>query len=225
MPDDSAVSRAGTSTGDGSTPVTQSVSPGAGRVQRRRDRRRAEILTTATRCLVRHGYQGLHLEDVAERSDIAKATLYHYYPSKDALVSAALENIFTEVMKRLAAREERSAATTAGELLGELIDEQLLISTDEDTQDVAVFFYPGTWPQSFDEDIRAKRRRHDAVMRAVAQRGVDSGEFTCPDLAVAMQCLHGILNHAPTWIRPSWPDEQRQAARAAVVTSALRLFR
>ncbi|MDO5618239.1 TetR/AcrR family transcriptional regulator [Kocuria sp.] len=197
---------------------------GSERVQRRRDRRRAQILAQATRVLIAHGYQGLHLEDVAERADIAKATLYHYYPSKDALVAAALNNIFDQVMARLRHRLETTTSTSAQSLLRELIAEQLLISTEADTQDVAVFFYPSTWPATFEEDIRAKRREHDALIRAVAQRGMDNGEFTCPDLAVAMHCLHGVLNQAPLWVRPTWPHDQRQTARDQVANSAMRLF-
>ncbi|WP_131816252.1 TetR/AcrR family transcriptional regulator, partial [Mycolicibacterium porcinum] len=66
---------------------------GSSRVARRRDRRKAEIVKTATRILTESGYQGMSLEDVAEQTDIAKATLYHYFSSKDALVSAALETL------------------------------------------------------------------------------------------------------------------------------------
>jgi AcrR family transcriptional regulator len=37
------------------------------------------------------GYHGMSLEDVAERTDIVKATLYHYVSGKDGLVGEALE--------------------------------------------------------------------------------------------------------------------------------------
>ncbi|WP_446223437.1 hypothetical protein ACTWPB_27830 [Nocardia sp. IBHARD005] len=40
----------------------------------------------------------MRIEDVAERSDIAKATLYHCFPSEDALGSAALEKLTSDVL-------------------------------------------------------------------------------------------------------------------------------
>src|SRR5438132_1860975 len=79
------------------------VSPatGSSRVARRRDRRKAEIMRVTLRILSTSGYQGTSLEEVAERTDIAKATIYHYFAGKDELVAAALESLTTDVLDRL----------------------------------------------------------------------------------------------------------------------------
>lgn len=194
------------------------------RVERRRDRRKAEIIRTATRILTESGYQGMSLEDVAEQTDIAKATLYYYFPSKDALVGAALETLTQEVLDRLAAREAALGAVDAREHLSGLIDEQILILTETAPEVAATFSWPRGWPEVFEQPMKDMRRRHDAVFRGAVQRGIENGEFTCPDIDVALQCLHGILNQSSVWIRPGDDEHDRAHLRAAVVDRALRLF-
>lgn len=197
---------------------------GSSRVARRRDRRKAEIVKTATRILTESGYQGMSLEEVAEQTDIAKATLYHYFSSKDALVAAALETLTQEVLQRLAAREEAVGGVGAREHLAALIDEQIRILTETAPEVAAVFSWPRGWPEVFDEPMKDMRRRHDAVFRRVVERGVAAGEFTCPDVNVALQCLHGVLNQSSVWIGPGIHDDNRAELRAAIVDRALCLF-
>lgn len=194
------------------------------RVARRRDRRKAEIVKTATRILTESGYQGMSLEDVAEQTDIAKATLYHYFSSKDELVAAALETLTQEVLQRLAAREQALGDVGAREHLAALIDEQIRILTETAPEVAAVFSWPRGWPQVFDEPMKDMRRRHDAVFRTVVDRGVVDGEFTCPDVNVALQCLHGILNQSSVWIGPGLHENDRALLRTAIVDRALCLF-
>ncbi|QCQ89878.1 TetR/AcrR family transcriptional regulator [Rhodococcus sp. SGAir0479] len=198
------------------------AAPRAGRVARRRDRRKSEIVRTAIGILAANGYQGMNLEDVAERTDIAKATLYHYFRSKDELVAAVLDVLTDEVMTRLAHRAEQADATSATELLRTLVDEQVRILTETAPEVATVFSWPREWPSTVQKSMKEMRRRHDAVFRDVVERGVADGEFTCPDIDVAMQCLHGVLNQAAVWIRPG--GEDAAAARTAVVACALRLF-
>jgi TetR/AcrR family transcriptional repressor of mexJK operon len=45
---------------------------------------RERVLRAATRSFVRHGYR-ISVEDIARRAGVAKQTLYHHFPSKDAL--------------------------------------------------------------------------------------------------------------------------------------------
>ncbi|MFI2478819.1 TetR/AcrR family transcriptional regulator [Nocardia xishanensis] len=193
------------------------------RVARRRDRRKAEIIRTATKLLSSAGYQGMSLEEVAEQTDIAKATLYHYFASKDELVAAALKYLAQEVLRRLAGRQEAEEGASPRELLRALVCEQILIL--KTSPEVAtVFSWPRGWPEAFEEPLKDIRRRHDAVFRRVVEHGVSEGEFTCDDIDVAMQCLHGILNQSPVWIRPGVRVHDREDVLNATVDCALRLF-
>jgi AcrR family transcriptional regulator len=194
------------------------------RVERRRDRRKAEIVRTATTLLSEHGYQGMNLEDVAERTDIAKATLYHYFSGKDELVAAVIEGLTAEVNRRLEQELDRVRDRSHLEQIRTLIREQVRILTDTAPEVATVFSWPTAWPASFQEIVKESRRRHDAIFRRVVEAGIAAGEFDCPNPDVALQCLHGVLNQSALWIRPSLPVERKAELWEAVVEAAARMF-
>jgi TetR/AcrR family transcriptional regulator, regulator of autoinduction and epiphytic fitness len=193
-------------------------------VERRRDRRKAEIVRTATALLSEHGYQGMNLEDVAERTDIAKATLYHYFSGKDELVAAVIEGLTVEVNRRLEQELDRVRDRSHLEQIRTLIREQVRILTDTAPEVAALFSWPTAWPESFQEIVKESRRRHDAIFRRVVEAGIAAGEFDCPNPDVALQCLHGVLNQSALWIRPSLPVEKKAELWEAVVDAAARMF-
>ncbi|MDV3123576.1 TetR/AcrR family transcriptional regulator [Mycobacterium sp. 21AC1] len=194
------------------------------RVSRRRDRRKAEIVRTATKLLSEHGYQGMNLEDVAEQTDIAKATLYHYFSSKDELVAVIIETLTVGINERLEIQLDTVRDHGFSDQLRALIREQVLILTVERPEVAMVFSWPRTWPAAFEEVIKQSRRRHDAIFRGVVEAGVTAGEFDCPNIDVALQCLHGVLNQSSLWIRPSLPADRSAELRELVVETALRMF-
>ncbi len=60
------------------------------RVQRRRDRRRQELVHLARQIIARKGISGLTVQDVTEAADMAVGSFYTYFPSKEALLEAAI---------------------------------------------------------------------------------------------------------------------------------------
>ena len=205
-------------------PVTTEAARPTSRVARRRDRRKAEIVRTATELLSEHGYQGMNLEDVAEQTDIAKATLYHYFSGKDELVAAVIEALTVDVNRRLEEELDKVKDRSYLEQIRTLIREQVRILTDTAPEVATVFSWPKTWPESFQEIIKDSRRRHDAIFRRVVEAGLAAGEFDCPNPDVALQCLHGVLNQSSLWIRPSLPPEKKAELWEAVVDTASRML-
>ncbi len=62
---------------------------------RKSDRKREVILAAALELFSRGGVDGASLDRVAERADVSKTNLIYYYPSKDALYSAVLNNVLS----------------------------------------------------------------------------------------------------------------------------------
>lgn len=205
-------------------PATTEAPRPSSRVARRRDRRKAEIVRTATQLLSEHGYQGMSLEDVAEQTDIAKATLYHYFSGKDELVAAVIEGMTVDVNHRLELERDKVSDRSHLEQLRTLIREQLRVLTHTAPEVATLFSWPKTWPASFQEIIKDSRRRHDAVFRRVVEAGLAAGEFDCPNPDVALQCLHGVLNQSSLWIRPSLPLEEKAELWEDVVDTASRML-
>jgi AcrR family transcriptional regulator len=55
--------------------------------------RREQILTAATRVFARVGYRCADLQDVADDLGVGKGTLYRYFPTKEALFTAAVDRV------------------------------------------------------------------------------------------------------------------------------------
>lgn len=68
--------------------------------RRRKEARPAEIIAAAMRLWGERGFAATRLEDVAAGADIAKGTIYRYFPSKEALFEAALQARIVVTMDR-----------------------------------------------------------------------------------------------------------------------------
>jgi AcrR family transcriptional regulator len=179
--------------------VSQPVTPSS-RVARKRMRRINEILRVAAEVLGERGYQGTSLDEVAERLDLAKASLYYYFPSKEELFSACLAAVAEEAILRLGAiATDRGTAT---ERLRRLIVEQQVVTAVDRPELSQLFLRHLEWPEALAGKISDWHRRHEAIFLDVIDEGIRTGEFEVIDLAVARRCLLGALNFVPSWYQP-----------------------
>ena len=61
------------------------------RVVKHPDIRRAELLDRAAAVFLRHGYDNVSLNELIADAGVSKGAFYHWFPSKDALISALAE--------------------------------------------------------------------------------------------------------------------------------------
>lgn len=64
--------------------------------------RRQRIVEAAIELGSQGGYEAVHMRDVAGRADVALATVYRYFESKDHLLSAAISEWTAQLQARLA---------------------------------------------------------------------------------------------------------------------------
>jgi AcrR family transcriptional regulator len=170
----------------------------SGRLERKRGRRIAEILTVAAELFGEHGYDAVSLEDVADRLDVTKGSLYYYFASKDELVTAAIEALGDEWTARLArlpaARDEPPARR-----LHALIREHVAIAVREYPAALRLFLEPRDWPPAQQARIKDLRRWHDQLFRQIIEEGVASGEFVVTAVNPVLQCMHAAMSQAPMW--------------------------
>jgi AcrR family transcriptional regulator len=91
------------------------------RRERRREASRDEILAAARRVLLRHGIANTTLAAVAEDVGLSKASLYYYYPSKDALLFELIFGVMethAAAIKALAADAANGSASLSAILRG-----------------------------------------------------------------------------------------------------------
>ena len=175
--------------------------PALSRIERKRLRRVNEILRVAAEVVAERGYQNASLDEVADRLDLAKASLYHYFDSKQALVSACLDTAAAEVQRRLEAIAQEGG--TATEVLRRLVIEQRTFTTQDYPELSRLFLRHLEWPAPLLDQIHEWLVRHDRIWKKIIAKGVASGEFTiATDPTIVRHCIHGALDFVPFWYNP-----------------------
>lgn len=72
--------------------------------------RRREILEAAAQLFREHGYEATTVQAIASRADVAGGTVYLYFPSKEAIFSALVEDFEAGLVDRFGATAERVLA-------------------------------------------------------------------------------------------------------------------
>jgi len=74
--------------------------PGS-RVQRRVARTKAAIEDAFVQLVLEQGYERVAVEDIADRADLARATFYAHYPSKEAVLLSVSNRLTENLMQRI----------------------------------------------------------------------------------------------------------------------------
>jgi AcrR family transcriptional regulator len=124
------------------------------------------LLAAATDALVRHGYAGLSVDEVAERAGVAKTTLYRRWPTKDHLCVA--------VVARLQAADD---ITDTGDIRRDLTDYLEKIAGGLNRMRLAGRRegYEGRSAGSVAELVAAAARHDDIGARGELRAGLDAG--------------------------------------------------
>jgi AcrR family transcriptional regulator len=85
--------------------------PAVGRRERTKAANRAAILSAALQVFADEGYDAVGVRDIIRRTDLASGTFYNYFPDKQAIFRALVEETGREARRRV--RAARRSATSA----------------------------------------------------------------------------------------------------------------
>ena len=198
-------------------PATEPLS----RSDRRRAKRVDDILRVATRLLAERGYAATNLDEIAEVLDLSKASLYHYFPSKEHLILACLDRVGDETNQRLGALA--GSAAPARERLHAAVRAQVLVLTGDQSAGAALFIHDLGLPEAVQARLRALVEQHDQLFRSIIDEGIRAGELHVADPAVARLLMHGAINFIPSWYQESRRMSPQRLADV-VADTLLQLF-
>ena len=161
---------------------------------------RDDILDVAAQVIRQKGFHGASMADIAEAVNLKKASLYHHVNSKQeillALLDRALEMLFEQI--DIIAKQP----LPADKKLHRMIQTYLrLLAENSDLSAVLLFEHRSLEADQHTRHI-PNRDRFESLWRDVIADGVGEGLFTCPDVALAVRALMGILNWTLTWYHP-----------------------
>ena len=169
----------------------------------------AKILQTARRLFVQQGYTATSMRQVAEQAGIGKATIYHHFPDKQAIVMALLkettghmdeslrliqEQTDPRLRIRVAAMESMNFFFNSADLI-QVVRREVAGGRDEMQAGFMTFFLKWT-----------------ALLTEAIQRGIQQGLFRPMDPAQAARVLLTMLQGTFAMgylggIRPESPEQ------------------
>ncbi|MFG3436090.1 TetR/AcrR family transcriptional regulator [Nonomuraea sp. NPDC047897] len=151
-------------------------------------RKQQEIFDATLRLVAERGYDGLTVEGVAERSGVNKTTIYRWWPSKAALLGAAL------VEADVLGFEPPDTGSLRGDLVA-LVEGVVRLLTEPPARDVVVAAL-GAAVRHPDLDARAFFADRFARERQIFERAARRGEPAAADPMLVVDLLAGAV-----WLR------------------------
>lgn len=173
------------------------------------NQKRRALVASAAELFDREGYANVNVGRIAEAVGIRKSTLYHYFSSKDELLTAIHEEFIDLLESKRAARGDGHSVQE--ELRAAMTDVLELMETHRGH--VRVFFeHHRELPIAARARVREKRDAYQAYVETTIRRGIDSGELRRVDPRLASFALFGMCNWAYQWFSADGPLSARQIA-------------
>jgi AcrR family transcriptional regulator len=165
---------------------------------------RRQILDAAAHLLKHQGYEATTTRAIATAVGIKGGSIYHHFPSKDAIVGEVVNEgvrvVYDAVVAALAALPAHAPARRR---LETAIKTHLLASLEHSDYTSACIRTYAFLPESVRWECRAERRRYEKLWRDLVAEIFEAGlidEKLSPDSVRLM--LLGAINWAGEWYRP-----------------------
>lgn len=153
----------------------------------------ARIIETATELFLKLGYAGTSMSALAKASGIQKASLYHHFESKEAVLFACLQNGYSDTVDCMREAAER-ADISHTDRLGPIFDAVYgaIVESNAGKMAPVVAETTNRFPEiarRFHEEFMAEMQD---IFASFAQSGIDSGEFDNMNLCTLEHALFGV---------------------------------
>jgi len=196
----------------------------AERKQREKEERVRHIQNSAAAVFYQKGFVDTTMEEIAQRAELSKATLYLYYKSKDDLFYSIIEPALSRLGKRLVKiagdRDERADVT-----IKKIIDATYhLYEKDPDAYHVLSRYNAAEFmkilPKSRLDHLKNIMRSNLRQMEEAIGKGVDQGLFvkTDPKLQaiILWNCYMGVIQYQENRMEPGKSDYRKSTLDAAI---------
>jgi AcrR family transcriptional regulator len=172
------------------------------------------VLRRAVDLFIRQGYDATSMGDLAAELGLTKSAIYHHVPSKEALLSAALD----EALDGLASAIEGAAAGEAGSAY------ERLRTAVRRSVDILVAHLPAVTlllrvrgNSEVEVAALARRRVLDETLAGLVREAVDEGSLRADlDPELISRLLFGMVNSLVEWYRPDGPLSVDQLSASVV---------
>jgi AcrR family transcriptional regulator len=182
-------------------------------LNRRVERSRHTVLTTAFELLSEGGVASFTVDEVARRSGVAKTTIYRHWPTREALVIDACSRMITE-------QETPDTGSLEGDITAILVGIAHLLPTANWSFVLPSIVDTAERNPEFAEIHSRIQRGHAAPLREVLQRAAGRGELSAhADVSTIVAALLGPLFYRRWFSREPIDDQFVKAIIKRVLAS------
>jgi AcrR family transcriptional regulator len=163
------------------------------RTERRRERTRQDLLAAATGVLAEKGFHDTKIADIAAAADLGVGTFYLYFPTKDALFDAVVE----ETVARLKATVD-AARAGAGEPVERLraANAAFCRFAGENREVFRIVFGHAA---AYSDVIRRAQAAFAADIEENLREGIASAAFASMPVEATAQAMVGMATQMLSW--------------------------
>jgi len=177
--------------------------------QKEREVKRDAVLRAAARAFNENGFHKTSLDDVAERLNVTKPTIYYYVKSKDQILFECVR-IGLEMLEDASTQIEGTNATGLSKLIA-LWRVYVQIVT-EDFGRCLILVGEDPLPACTRKELRALKGRIDKRFRSVIAEGIEDGSIRPCDPKMAAFAAAGALSWIARWYDPRGPLSPQELA-------------
>ena len=95
------------------------------------DARRTAIVRAAREICLEKGFSKITVSDIASRARMTRSLFYHYFPDKDAVADAVLDDVVGEILSKLEAWNKARQVGNIGKALDDMVSLTRALIADE----------------------------------------------------------------------------------------------
>lgn len=177
------------------------------------DEKRNLIMEKAAQLFAREGFAGASLSSLAEACEVSKSLIYHYYPSKEAILYDLMAGHMEEL---LAVADEIRESGASGEAGFRAFTRLLLTRYTGAAYKQKVLLYElNSLPEAQRDEIVQKQRSLIEYVEALLAGAAPEAAKNKPRLRAEVMLYFGMLNWTHTWFRPKGPVSRDEVADMA----------
>jgi AcrR family transcriptional regulator len=189
------------------------------------DSTEARVLRAAAEAFAEKSFHGASLRDIADALGIQAASLYHYAPSKQALLATIMLSLLDR--RRKAVMTAMADEYGAEARLRAFVRAHVRVQGEDAAQARVCVTELRSLNAATGRRVRKEIARYADVLSALLTEGVDEGVFTVPDPAATVRGLLDAWDGVAWWFRPDGPqsleqigEQYAQFAIAAIAVTA-----
>jgi AcrR family transcriptional regulator len=170
----------------------------SGRVQRKNEARRLDILRAAARVFRRLGVSATGMREIAEEADLSAGNLYYYFKGRDEILLFCQERTLERLLA--AVKAARAIPGSWARRLRSVLSAHVHCMLDQ-LEGATAHLEVEALPEDMRKAIMQKRDAYERAVRALVAEGVKAGEFAPSDPALVTRAILGAVNWTARWYR------------------------